>query len=101
MLAQIINVKIILTVLKVVKAIANKEIPVRLWKLGDDFTTEEKGFIQDNALEPQISFLGKPDREALIGFYNAADVLLAPSLYEGFGLTILEAMACGTASNHF
>lgn len=84
------------TVLKVVKAIADKEIPVRLWKLGDDFTTEEKRFIQDNALEPQISFLGKPDREALIGFYNAADVLLAPSLYEGFGLTILEAMACGT-----
>ncbi|MEL7407582.1 MAG: glycosyltransferase, partial [Cyanobacteria bacterium J06558_2] len=32
----------------------------------------------------------------LIKFYNAADVLVAPSLYEGFGLTILEAMSCGT-----
>ena len=83
------------TVLQAVKAIA-QNIPVRLWKLGDDFTTEHKQFIQNNALEPYISFLGKPDREALIGFYNAADVLLAPSLYEGFGLTILEAMACGT-----
>lgn len=88
--------KNILTVLKVVEAIADKAIPVRLWKLGDDFTTEEKHFIQDYGLEPYISFLGKPDREALISFYNAADVLLAPSLYEGFGLTILEAMACGT-----
>lgn len=28
--------------------------------------------------------------------YNAASVLLYPSLYEGFGLPILEAMACGT-----
>src|SRR5205823_2035716 len=27
--------------------------------------------------------------------YSAADVLLYPSLYEGFGLPILEAMACG------
>lgn len=28
--------------------------------------------------------------------YNAADILLYPSFYEGFGLPILEAMACGT-----
>ncbi len=28
--------------------------------------------------------------------YNAADLLVYPSLYEGFGLPILEAMACGT-----
>jgi len=31
-----------------------------------------------------------------VQLYNAADGLIAPSLYEGFGLTILEAMACGT-----
>lgn len=29
-------------------------------------------------------------------FYNAADMLVMPSLYEGFGLTVLEALACGT-----
>ena len=28
--------------------------------------------------------------------YNAVDVLVAPSLYEGFGITPAEAMACGT-----
>ncbi len=88
--------KNIITVLKVVEAIAEKGLPVRLWKIGDDFTIEQKQFIRDRALDKHITFLGKPEREALIRFYNAADVLLAPSLYEGFGLTILEAMACGT-----
>ena len=34
--------------------------------------------------------------EELIFFYNAADLMVFPSLYEGFGLPILEAMACGT-----
>ncbi|MFC1656114.1 glycosyltransferase family 4 protein [Patescibacteria group bacterium] len=36
-----------------------------------------------------------PD-EDLLGFYNLASVFLFPSLYEGFGLPPLEAMACGT-----
>ncbi|WP_319421877.1 glycosyltransferase [Pleurocapsa sp. FMAR1] len=87
--------KNIITVLKVVKAIAEREIPVRLWKIGDDFTIEQKQFIRDRSLDKHVTFLAKPNREALICFYNAANVLLAPSLYEGFGLTILEGMACG------
>ena len=88
--------KNIITVLKVVKAIADRGLPVRLWKIGDDFTIKQKQFIRDRAIDKHITFLGKPEREALIYFYNAAHVLLSPSLYEGFGLTILEAMACGT-----
>ena len=34
--------------------------------------------------------------ERLVGYYNCADLFVFPSLYEGFGLPILEAMACGT-----
>ena len=34
--------------------------------------------------------------QELVDFYNLADVLALPSLYEGFGLPVLEAFACGT-----
>lgn len=88
--------KNILTILNVVRSIANRGIPVRLWKIGDDFTSAQKQFILSNNLESKITLLGNRDRTDLIRFYNATDVLLAPSLYEGFGLTVLEAMACGT-----
>jgi glycosyltransferase involved in cell wall biosynthesis len=32
----------------------------------------------------------------LVALYNLADVFVYPSLYEGFGLPVVEAMACGT-----
>ena len=38
-------------------------------------------------------FVNEPDLHAL---YSAARVCVCPSLYEGFGFTVLEAMACGT-----
>jgi glycosyltransferase involved in cell wall biosynthesis len=34
--------------------------------------------------------------EALVKIYNAADVYVHPAMYEGFGLQVAEAMACGT-----
>lgn len=84
------------TVLQVVKTLSEKNIAIRLWKVGEEFTKEQQQFIETNNLEQNITFLGKPSHEDLVRFYNAADLLLAPSLYEGFGLTILEAMGCGT-----
>lgn len=42
-----------------------------------------------------ISFIGFVDGPDLPYLYNAADLFVFPSLYEGFGMPILEAMACG------
>ena len=87
------NISGILAAIAVAK---HQGISVHFWKAGVDFTDEQTQFIQANNLADCVTYVGKPDEPALIELYNAADCLMAPSLYEGFGLTILEAMACGT-----
>lgn len=47
-------------------------------------------------LRPYCHFLGRVAAHDLVHLYNAARVLVHPAFYEGFGLTPLEAMACGT-----
>jgi glycosyltransferase involved in cell wall biosynthesis len=42
-----------------------------------------------------IQFLGRVSDEELVSLYNQAACFIFPSLYEGFGLPPLEAMACG------
>jgi glycosyltransferase involved in cell wall biosynthesis len=47
-------------------------------------------------LTQRVTFLDSLSRDALVEEYNRAQVLVSPSLYEGFGLPAAEAMACGT-----
>jgi glycosyltransferase involved in cell wall biosynthesis len=42
-----------------------------------------------------VEFLGRVSDEELVGLYRGAACFLDPSLYEGFGYGVLEAMACG------
>src|SRR5205085_4205661 len=43
-----------------------------------------------------IRYVGTPADHELVDWYNRASVVAYPSSYEGFGLPVLEAMACGT-----
>jgi glycosyltransferase involved in cell wall biosynthesis len=52
--------------------------------------------VQSLGLKEDVRFTGYVSTEDLLALYNAARVLVYPSLYEGFGLPVLEAMACGT-----
>jgi glycosyltransferase involved in cell wall biosynthesis len=52
--------------------------------------------INKQGLSDEVICTGYVPEVDLVALYNAADLFLFPSLYEGFGLTPLEAMACGT-----
>lgn len=48
------------------------------------------------AVSSDVMFTGGVSKDLLIRLYNRATVFVFPSLYEGFGLPVLEAMGCGT-----
>ena len=52
--------------------------------------------LERRAVRAGARVLGGVGEQELLALYRAADVLAVPSHYEGFGLTALEAMACGT-----
>ncbi|MDO9390263.1 MAG: glycosyltransferase family 1 protein [bacterium] len=68
---------------------------IKLLKVGKPYTKEQLGFIESEGLAAQIRYLGFVDRKELPKVYRQASVLLMPSLYEGFGMPLLEAMASG------
>ena len=53
--------------------------------------------VKQKNLEGKIKFLGFIEESELAPIYNQAGIFLYPSLYEGFGLPVLEAMACQTS----
>lgn len=52
--------------------------------------------VNESPFRDRIVFTGYVDDGDLPAFYNLADALVYPSLYEGFGIPVIEAMACGT-----
>jgi glycosyltransferase involved in cell wall biosynthesis len=69
----------------------------RLRRLGVDLLAAGGGRPQfaAEAPVPGVTVLGHVDDADLPGLYAGAQAFVLPSLYEGFGLTVLEAMACG------
>ncbi len=88
--------KNIANILEAISKLTKTGLNFHFLKVGADFTIEQKIYIQKQGMDSHISYLGKPTKDSLVEIYNAADILIAPSLHEGFGMTILEAMACGT-----
>jgi glycosyltransferase involved in cell wall biosynthesis len=56
-----------------------------------------KQLVKMHRLEGHVEFLGRIPEEKLNEWYNRAVCLVVPSRFEGFGLTVVEAMAAGTS----
>src|SRR5437870_3986532 len=66
-----------------------------LLQVGGRFTPEQEQLIERLDLRSAVRSVSSADETALRRAYRAADVLLFPSLYEGFGFPVLEAFASG------
>jgi glycosyltransferase involved in cell wall biosynthesis len=71
---------------------------LRLVMIGDDISkyTALRRAVHQHQLHNYVRFLGYMPEETLAVMYRLAGVFVFPSLYEGFGLPPLEAMASGT-----
>ena len=58
------------------------------------------GHIEALGIKSAVHFTGYLPFEDLPAIYNLGDFFAFPSLYEGFGLPVVEAMACGIAGAH-
>ena len=70
-------------------------VAAQLVQLGGQLTPDLQEHVARLQLQNAVHFLGYVDEDMLVAYYSAADCFAFPSLYEGFGMPVLEAMACG------
>jgi D-inositol-3-phosphate glycosyltransferase len=98
------GIDVLLYAMKIVSH-RNPEIPVCLCIVGGDisqdpslwsYTLRTLDDIRNILhLSTSVKFLGQQPQKMLPYFYNSAEMVVMPSHYESFGMTALEAMACG------
>jgi glycosyltransferase involved in cell wall biosynthesis len=78
---------------------AHPKLPHHLVFVGKEtwFSPVVKAAAAKSGVANRIHFTGFVSDDQLLRYYNACDLFAYPSLYEGFGLPILEAMACARA----
>jgi len=68
---------------------------MKLLVVGPPWTSEESRLLSELGISRLVELLTDVRDEALCTLYNQAKAFIYPSLYEGFGIPLLEAMACG------
>ena len=105
-LGRIVPRKGIDNVVRAIARLKDSSVPARLLIVGGQTYKPNPGsdpeidrlmqIVRAEGLESRVSFMGRKDRDILKYYYSAADVFVTTPWYEPFGITPLEAMACGT-----
>jgi glycosyltransferase involved in cell wall biosynthesis len=81
--------------LNTLAAVVEQRPDVTLWRVGGDFTPAQLALVRRRNLESHVVVVPFVERPVLAALYRRAALVLLPSAREGFGLPIVEAMACG------
>lgn len=94
------------TVIQALPHLKNNKRKTRLLIVGGESDTPDarlcpeigrlQKIAEENGVSSQVTFTGRRNRDLLKYYYSAADVFITTPWYEPFGITPLEAMACGT-----
>jgi len=82
--------------LTIVASVRKQRPDVRLVRVGGPFTADQRRLARELEIEDAIVVLPFLDRSTLAAVYRRCALVLLPSEREGFGLPVLEALACGT-----
>ena len=91
--------KNLLSLLQAYQLLTLKNFDCKLVLVGKRTWRQENvwSYMQENVAKDNITLTGYVDRQHLPSIYQQAEALVFPSLSEGFGFPILEAMRCGTS----
>lgn len=81
--------------LAVFAELRTKHPDLQLVKVGGDWTSEHQATIDHLGIQPALHHLKGLDRSDIAELYRQATLVLMPSEAEGFGLPIIEGLACG------
>jgi len=89
------NIETLIEAFAKIREAKSTDATLRIVGPDDPRYPEAKNRAKAHRLHESVRWEGHLDSNELLEAYQAADVFISPSRYEGFGLPVLEAMACG------
>jgi glycosyltransferase involved in cell wall biosynthesis len=87
------NVEVILQAIPALRQ--HLKEPLLFLHVGETFSAAQQEIVKELGIGQNVRAIPTIPHNALPPFYHAADLLIFPSWYEGFGIPLIEAMACG------
>lgn len=88
----------LLFLLKAIKLLSKPDVKLKI--VGDveydpNYYDELCRYVKEHGLDVRVRFTGKLSRESLRKEYESADIFVLPSVWEGYGIVLIEAMKAG------